>query len=333
MNKKYIVFTIAIFIIIVVGIVWRRASAPKYSGPVDKVTLQLKWLHQAQFAGFYVAAQEGFYKEEGLDVSIFPVGADHSEKGVIDRVAQGDIQFGVVGADQVILARAANKPVKAISVIFQKSPVVLATLRSSGIKTLKDLIGKRMAVDKGQNTEVIYRAMMKRAGVDMAKVREVSVPPGAESLIKGVVDARMVYLINEGIEAKEKGYALNYIYPDEYSLQFYADTIIASDTLIKQNPDLVRRFVRASLKGWNWAVAYPNEAAVLALRYDPKLVASHEIKMMQMSLPFIYTSQTSIGGMDSGTWKNMEEILSPHSGSIGAPAPLENIFTTEFLQL
>ena len=332
-KKVIIIIGVIFFLVVVIGIVWwQKTKTPvsKYTGSLEKVTLQLKWLHQAQFAGFYAAAQQGFYRDEGLDVSIIPVAEDLSESSVVDRVARGVIQFGDVGADQVILARAENKPIKAVSVIYQQSPVVLAALKDSGIKEPKDLIGKKMAVEKGQNTNTVYNAMMKRAGVDTTKIKEVTAPIGLEALAKGQADARMIYLTNEALEVLEDGHALNIMYPEDYGLQFYADTLITNDYLINNNSDLVARFVRASLKGWNWAVVNPKEAGALALIYDPNLSLKHEVDMMQASLPLIYTGKTEVGGMSSSLWQVIENILL-EQGLIKKNIPLEDIFTTKFL--
>lgn len=333
MNKKIIFSVALLFVVIILAYAWWRKSGDttqSYNGPTEKVVLQLKWLHQAQFAGFYAAAQEGFYKEEGLDVTIIPVGDDLSETNVINRVDRGEIQFGVVGGDQVVLARASNKSIKAVSVIYQQSPVVFASLSNSGVTELKDLIGRKMGIEKGQNTEIVYRAMMRKAGVDTSKVKEVATPPGIDPLVKGTIDGRMIYLINEALEANEKGQTLNVIYPDDYGLQFYADTLITSDALIKQNPGLVQRFVRATIKGWNWALLYPEDAGMLSLRYNPNLSATHEINMMQTSLPLIYTGRSTIGGMSYDAWDKMENTLLD-GGVIKTLVPLDDILTTQFL--
>ena len=327
---------IAVVVLLVVSIalfaVWKNTQTrAKYRGPLQKVTLQLKWLHQAQFAGFYAAAQEGFYKDEGLDVTIQPIGQDLSEGNVINRVDSGEVQFAVVGGDKVISARSEGKQIKAVAVIFQQSPVVLATLQSSGIKNLRDLVGKKIAIEKGQNTETIYRAMMNRAGVDTRKVKEVTVPLGLAPLAKGQADARMIYLINEALEYSKNGFLLNMIYPEDYDIQIYADTLVTSDKLINSNPDLVQRFVRASLKGWNWSIVNPIEAGQLSLKYNPQLFAVHEDNMMEAELPLVYTGKISIGGMDPAIWSKMVlTLLEEHL--IKNKVRVEDIFTTQFLQ-
>lgn len=326
--KKSIIIILSIIVIIGALIVLQKnQNVP----PLQKVSLQLKWLHQAQFAGFYVAAQKGFYREEGLDVSILPVGEDLSSMKVIERVVKGEFQFGVTGANQVIAARAAKLPVKAVAVIYQQSPVALVGLQKTGIKTLTDLVGKSTGVWRGQDTEVVYNAMLKNAGINSARIKEIDISSSVNPLLLGKVDTQMVYLINEGLEIRERGYALNTIYPEDYGVQFYGDALVTTDAMIKQNPDLVARFVRASLRGWNWAVEHPDQAAVFSLRYNPALNASHQVSMMQSSLPFIYTSKADIGGMDEKTWSTMENILF-REGLIKSRIPVEDIFTTKFLQ-
>lgn len=331
MYKKTILLLVIIFALIVfVAVWWIGTSTRRSSGPLQKVSLQLKWLHQAQFAGFYAAAQQGYYKDEGLDVSISPVGNDLSSKKVIDRVASGEFQFGVTGANQVITARSDKLPVKAIAVIYQQSPVALVGLTKNGIKSLNDLTGKSTGVWRGQDTEIIYSAMLKNAGIDNTKIKEINISSSIEPLLAGKVDTQMVYLINEGLEIEERGYTVNAIYPEDYGVQFYGDVLIASDALIGQNPDLVQRFVRASLKGWNWAIIHPDQAAILSLRYDSTLNPTHQVNMMQSSLPFIYTSKMNVGGMNAKTWDTMQGILI-REGLIKERIPVEDIFTTKFL--
>lgn len=332
MNKKITLWLVVVAALVVAGVaLWVGKTSQKYPGSLQKVSLQLKWLHQAQFAGFYVAAQKGFYKEEGLDVSISPVGEDLSSMKVIERVVNREFQFGVTGANQIIAARATKLPVKAVAVIYQQSPVALVGLQKTGIKKLADLIGKSTGVWRGQDTEAVYGAMLKNAGIDSARIKEVNISSSVEPLISGRVDTQMVYLINEGLEIRERGYALNTIYPEDYGVQFYGDALVTTDAMIEQNPDLVARFVRASLRGWNWAVEHPDQAAMFSLRYNSALNASHQTNMMQSSLPFIYTSKTDIGGMDAKTWNAMENILL-REGLIKSRIPVEDLFTTKFLQ-
>src|ERR1700728_907263 len=133
----------------------------------EAVTLRLKWLNQAQFAGFYVAQEKGYYKSAGLDVSIQPGGPDFP---AVQMVAGGNEQFGVTGADQILIARSKGVPVVALAVIYRRNPFVLFSLAKSRIKGPTDYVGKKVCVKIGGNEELIYRAVLAKAGVDKSTV-------------------------------------------------------------------------------------------------------------------------------------------------------------------
>src|SRR5439155_228206 len=141
--------------------------------PVERVAVRLKWLHQAQFAGFYCAKELGFYRQKGLDVALEPGGAPDPTSPLpspaIQMVSSGSEDFGVAGADQILLARDKGIPLVAVAVIYRKSPVCYFALKRSGITRPQDFVGKRVAVRLGGNEEVTYRAMMMKASVELLK--------------------------------------------------------------------------------------------------------------------------------------------------------------------
>src|ERR1700756_3725470 len=175
----------------------------------ESVTLRLKWFHQAQFAGFYVAKEKDFYKSVGLNVDIQPGGPDFP---AIQMVSGGNEQFGVTGADQILIARSKGVPVVALAVIYRRNPFVLFSLAKSGIKTPADWVGKKVGVKIGGNEELIYRAVLAKAGIDKAKLSEIPVKFDMTPLLAGAIDVWPGYLINEVLEAKEKGFDANVIY-------------------------------------------------------------------------------------------------------------------------
>ena len=126
----------------------------------DAVTVRLKWFNQAQFAGFYVAQDKGYYKAAGLAVNIQPGGPDFP---AVQMVTGGNEQFGVTGADQILIARSKGVPVVAVAVIYRRNPFVLFSLAKSGIKTPADFVGKKVGVKIGGNEELIYRAVLAKA--------------------------------------------------------------------------------------------------------------------------------------------------------------------------
>ena len=294
----------------------------------ESVTLRLKWFHQAQFAGFYVAKEKDLYKSAGLNVDIQPGGPDFP---AIQMVTGGNEQFGVTGADQILIARSKGVPVVALAVIFRRNPFVLFSLVKSGIKTPADYVGRNIGVKIGGNEELIYRAILAKAGVDKAKLTEVPVKFDITPLLAGAVDVWPGYLINEVLAAKEKGFDVNVVSPPDYGIDLYADTLFTTEKMLKEQPDVVRRFVTATLKGWSSAIAAPEEAAQITVKYGAKLTYDHELAMMKASLPLLQPDAQPVGWMDAANWSATQRLLID-AGFQKAPVEIGKVFTAEFLK-
>ena len=272
----------------------------------DAVTVRLKWYNQAQFAGFYVAQAQGFYKSAGLEVNIQPGGPDFP---AIQMVAGGNEQFGVTGADQILIARSKGVPVVALAVIYRRNPFVLFSLAKSGIKSPADWVGKKVGVKIGGNEELIYRAVLAKAGIDKAKLTEIPVKFDMTPLLAGTIDVWPGYLINEVLEAKEKGFAVNIVNPSDYGIELYADTLFTTEAMLKDHPDIVRRFLAATLKGWNAAIAAPEQAARITVKFGDKLTYGHELAMMKASVPLLKPDAKPVGYMDAAGWTSAQKLL------------------------
>src|ERR1700726_4574497 len=198
----------------------------------ESVTLRLKWFHQAQFAGFYVAKEKDFYKSAGLNVDIQPGGPDFP---AIQMVTGGNEQFGVTGADQVLIARSKGVPVVALAVVYRRNPFVLFSLAKSGINGPADYVGKKVGLKIGGNEELIYRAILAKAKIDKSQLTEIPVKFDMTPLLTGDIDVWPGYLINEVLAAKEKGFDVNIVYPSDYGIDLYADTLFTTETMLKGN--------------------------------------------------------------------------------------------------
>lgn len=326
--KKTIIVLIILVVIIIVGAIV-LSLGKKEQAAVDKVNVRLKWVHQAQFAGFYTAEQKGFYEKNGIDVTLNPGGVDFP---AIQMVSGGGEQFGVTGADQILLAREKGVPVVALAVIYRKSPFVLFSLKNSGITEPKNFVGKKIGVKLGGNEELTYRAMMKNAGVDTSQVTEIPVKYDISPLLSGQIDAWPGYSINEPITAQEKGYEVNIIWPTDYGVNLYADTLFTTEDMIKNNPDLVKRFVIATLQGWNYAYNNPDEAVTYTLMYSDQLNKEHETKMMQASLALLKPDDKPVGFMDKEIWENMQKLLL-ENGFMKNAVNIGEVYTIQFLEL
>jgi NitT/TauT family transport system substrate-binding protein len=293
----------------------------------DAVTVRLKWFNQAQFAGFYVAQEKDYYKAEGLAVNIQPGGPDFP---AVQMVTGGNEQFGVTGADQILIARSKGVPVVALAVIYRRNPFVLFSLAKSGIKTPADFVGKNVGVKIGGNEELIYRAVLSKAKIDKSKLTEIPVKFDITPLLTGTVDVWPGYLINEVLAAKEKGFDVNIVYPADYDIDLYADTLFTTEAMIKDKPDTVGKFIVATLKGWESAMAVPEEAAKITVKFGDKLTYDHELAMMKASIPLLKPDSKPVGYMDQAAWASAQDLL-VNAGFQRAPVDLSKAFTTKFM--
>ena len=297
--------------------------------PLSKVTVQLAWKHQSQFAGLYTADQRGFFAEEGLEVVLLPRKkvTDDIYAPVLDETAD----FGLTYGAGIIAARSKGLPVTAIATIFRIHPLVFMTLQSSGINHPYDFPGHTMrASAPGGGAYVSFQAMMIMHRLDPATVRLLKLGYDLSPFLSGEVEIWPGFITNEVQTVRKKGYTLNLILPSDYGVHFYGDTLFATDKLIRNNPDLVLRFLRAVLRGWRWAVENPEAAGTLALKYDRTLTVDQQISIMQASIPLIHTGENPIGWMRPDVWKGMHKILTEQN-IISKPLELEKVYNMSFL--
>lgn len=295
--------------------------------PLQKITLNLNWIHQAEFAGNYVAREKGFYKENGLDVDVVSFDFNSS---VAEAVTRGELSFGVMGADQLLVAREQGFPIKAIAVIYKTNPGVMFSLKGSNIFTPKDFIGKTIGIEKGSNTEYLYAAMMNKLNIDRKLIKEVEVGYEVKELLAGEVDVSTGYIINEPNLVKEAGQDTNIILMSDYGVNMYGDVIFTTENIIKNNPDLVSRFLEATLEGWQYAIENQEEATDIILKYAAQSTREHEYSILKDSIPLISNGTSFLGWMDKEQWQQAYGILLGQ-GILSKPIEINDVFTVEFL--
>jgi len=300
---------------------------PAARSSAEDATVRLKWFNQAQFAGFYVAREKGFYQAQGLDVSIQPGGPDFP---AVQMVAGGSEQFGVTGADQILVARSKGVPVVALAVLYRKNPFVLFSLKQAGIDKAEKFRGRKVGVKLGGNEELIYRAVLARSGTSPKDLTEVPVKFDLSPLLTGQVDVWPGYVINEVIAAREKAFDVNIVWPSDYGIDLYADTLFTTEKMLSERPQSVQKFVSATLKGWSYAVAHPEEAAQITVKYGSKLSYEHELAMMKASVALLQPDQAPIGTMTAGGWAALNDLLT-QGGFIKTPLQLEQAYTSRYI--
>lgn len=139
------------------------------------------------------------------------------------------------------------------------------------------------------------------------------------------------YVINEVLAAEEQGYEVNIIRPGDYGINFYADTLFTTETLIEEDPETVKNFVQASMKGWAYAIEHPDEAAEYGLAYGTNLELEHEVNMMEASIPLLQPERLPLGSMEASEWSALQESLM-ELGFVETEQLIDEVFTNEFLE-
>ncbi|MFH2064290.1 MAG: ABC transporter substrate-binding protein [Pseudomonadota bacterium] len=267
------------------------------------VTLQLTWLHQFQFAGYYASVEKGFYRDAGFDVAIVE---GTSDKRPIKEVVSGRANYGVAKAE-LLLNRLHGQPVVALAAIIQHSAIIMLAKKESGISSPQDMIGKRVMLRSGDDAAE-YLAMFKSEGVSLDKVNIIPSTYNIDDLIDGKTDVFNAYITNEPYYLEQKGIHESIISPITYGIDFYGDCLFTSEQEMNNHPDQVRAFRAASLRGWEYAMAHPEEIIdVIVGKYSVKKSRDHlqfeAAAMRKLMLPDLI----EMGHMNPGRWQHMAD--------------------------
>ena len=274
------------------------------SQELKPIKLQLKWLHQFQFAGYYAAREKGYYKDAGLDVEILQ---GNELNPPVDNVLNGKADFGVTGSD-ILNSFINKKPVVVVSVIFQHSPYIFMTLANRKINSPSDLAGKSIMVSEDQGGRLL-KALLLDEGIPIDSVKIIQHSWQIQDLINGKVDAQSAYITVEPQILRKMGHQVSIINPINYGIDFYGDLLFTTVEMANSNPRTVEKFNEASLKGWQYAMSNPEEIITYILGLPG--VKSRGITREQLLYEatemkkLILPELVEIGHMNPGRWENM----------------------------
>ncbi|MDE2585249.1 MAG: ABC transporter substrate-binding protein, partial [Betaproteobacteria bacterium] len=265
----------------------------------DSVTLQLRWQHQFQFAGYYAALEKGYYRDAGLDVRIQEAKAGES---ALETVLEGKAQYGV-GTSELLLERQRGAPVVVLGVIFQHSPLALVARRGEGIANIHSLAGQRVMIEPGAAELLAY---LRREGIDPDSLKIQEHGQTVDDLLAGRLDAMSVYITDELYELRQKRVDTLLFRPDAGGLDFYGDNLFTTQAELDAHPERVRAFRAASLKGWAYAMDHPQEIIDLILaRYSKRHSREHLFFEAEQMAPLIQPHMVEIGYMHPGRWQHI----------------------------
>ncbi len=277
------------------------AGVPTRIAPAETVTLQLRWKHQFQFAGYYAALERGFYREAGLDVRIVEA---RPNEDVVATVLRGEADFGV-GTSDLLLRRARGEPVVALAVVFQHSPLAFLARRGPDLNTVQDLAGKRVAMPPGVEALAAY---LKREGVPLRSLVRTPAEFDLADLAKGRVDAISAYVTDQPFEARAAGLDTLIFTPRSAGIDFYGDNLFTSEARIRKDRKQVKAFVGASLRGWAWALAHGDETVELILsRYGTRHSREHLRFEAAETARFVQAELVEPGFMNPGRWRHIAD--------------------------
>lgn len=303
-------------------------SACQTTSEPDQVSVRLKWAHQTQFAGLYVADKEGYYAEENLIVQLDP--ADPEQITSSEKVLAGENDFGISAPQELLIARSQGKPVRAIAVIFRLNPWILMAPAEAGITKPADLVGKTVAYSPGQG-EWLYKSLINNLSIDSSQINETEMTTFDIFKCWETADICNDYAINGLARAKQEGIEATAIWPSDYGISFYADILFTTDQMIEEHPDLVQRFVRATLNGWQKAIEDPDLGTEDTLAFDSSLDAAFQHTALEMAVPLIDTGQEQLGRMDPEVWQQMYELLQDQ-GVLAGGIDVASVYTNQFIE-
>ena len=303
------------------------AQAPK------KVTLRLAFIYNGHRSPYLLGAQKGFYAEEGLDLTVL------EGKGVssaLQLVASGQDTFAVVDPPSLMLGVAQGMPLRQVVQLYQSSPNALISWKDANIKTPKDLEGKTVTSITGDTTTTMLMALLRRNNIDATKVKIFATDGGTRTqTFVGRKAEAITGFSNDsylGLKAQVKDVDM-FLY-SSYGIDTMGDGVAAAITTIEKQPEVVRGFVRATLRAYKHALEHPEESIEALLKAAPTRDRQVELEKLRATKALLDSPETAKFGHgynDRAKWQAAEELMSQFGGLTKRAANVESYYTNDFL--
>lgn len=279
------------------------------------IQFMMDFLPSGEYAAYYSGWAKGFWKEEGIDITVT---RGYGSSDTVTKVANGAAEFGVGDLGAMMTARQrAGAPVKAISGLYTYSPHSFFVLQSSGIKSLKDLAGKRLGITPGNSHRIYFPEVAKRIGIDENSITWVSVDASAMGtlLIQKKIDAAPLYTIHHYFNnkaAKSAGESINVMPFVETGFKIYSNVVFTNDKLLKEKPDLVKAFLRGLQKSLLWAKDNREEACKLHVEKVPAIALDDCVGSLTAMLDLTFNKDSAgpaLGKFDPAQLKFTYQVV------------------------
>lgn len=329
--KKYV--SLIVVIMLILGLAGCASPSPQTKNeptpqPV-KVTVMLDWTPNTNHTGLYVAKEKGYYQEQGLEVEILQSG----DPGPAQLIAAGKIDFGVSFQEQVTHARAQDIPIVSLAAVIQHNTSGFASLKDQGITRPKGMEGKRYGGWGTPEEQAIIEAMMARDNADPRKVKQIDV--GETDLLTGLgknFDFTWIYYGWQGVEAELRNMQLDMVMLKDFdpALDYYTPVLITSEKNITERGDIVRKFMAATAKGYEFAITSPDEAATHLLKNAPELNKELVVNSQKWLSSQYKADATQWGMQKKEVWSSYAQWMLERK-LLPKPVDTEKAFTNEFL--
>jgi NitT/TauT family transport system substrate-binding protein len=298
---------------------------------LDAVSFRLNWYLGGLHVPFYYGKERGFYKDEGIDLTI---NEGRGSVNTVQVVAAGSDTFGLADSSSVIAAASKGAEIKSVMSLLNSTGFSVVSLASAGIKTPKDLEGKKFAVTPGDPLGQLFRAMAAANKLDMSKISFVQVDPAAKvvAVLEKRVDALLGGADDQYFIIKYKGETPAALRYADHGANIVGMTILTQEATIKNKADLVRRFVKATARSWEEAKKNPEAAVDATMKVKPDLNRASQLDQLKVDIELLDSpnSKGRIGWGDQRDWDQTLALLRQYR-DVQTDKPWTAFHTNEFL--
>ncbi|MNI22586.1 putative thiamine biosynthesis protein [compost metagenome] len=306
-------------------------STPTAEKPKElkDIKVVLDWTPNTNHTGLYAAKELGYYKDAGLNVDIIQPGSGSADT----MIASGAAQFGVSYQESITQGRTQNVPLVSLAAVIQHNTSGFAAPVDRKIKSPKDFEGKKYGGWGSPVEEAVMKSIMELQGADVSKVTNINIGDADYfTAVKRDIDFAWIYYGWTGIEAELSGQPLDMLYVKDYSdkLDYYTPVIASSEKVIASDPEMVKAFMSATSKGYQYAIDHPEEAAKILLKAAPDLDAKLVVASQKWLSPRYKDDAPRWGEQKESVWKNYSDWMYERK-LLDKPLDVSKAFTNDYL--
>lgn len=277
----------------------------KSDGKLTKISLRQEWFPYSGYAGEVYAVNETG-KNYNLEIKL-EAGSDQIDP--IKLVLSGENDFGVVSSDRIIQANEKGADLVVIGVVNYTSPTCFITKQSSNILKPADFVGKKVGILTGTNTELIYKILKLKNGLDNKSVKEIEIPFDLATFISGEYDIRPAFIYDEPVSLDLKNVKYNIIKPSDYGIKFIGTVYFTTRKYAEAHSEIVKNFIYAIADGWKAAISNPSKAISYLKKFDNSIDSTREVLSLVKGIEYFRGENNRLLYASDSTWNEMANEL------------------------